>query len=574
MSTQPNVEKVQTNIKPLKDYAQAWHELDWKIINDQVANLQNEIVLETIKGDKAKRMKLQRKLICSLAGRAKAVRKVVTNKGGKTAGTDGINWKGPAQYYKATIRLLEIVQNPNKYKAKPLKRVLIPKPGSKTGEMRPLGIPTLEDRMVQAVYHMAVDPVVEQYSDINSFGFRKYRGTQDAVNYLRNYMDKSYSPRWVLEADISKCFDKIDHNFLIENTPICDKHVLKEWLKCGVMAERVWNKTEEGTPQGGIISPMLCNVALNGLENVIKRAASCFAGKRCSRGQSPLIKVVRYADDVVITGKDNIVLLDCKEKMKEFLAVRGLTLNDSKTKIVKIEDGIDFLGFNIRRQPWNWFKNTVTTQKDVLVIKPSKKGTINFLKKIRDTIKQFNNITDIANKLNPILRGWAEHKRISPQARQAFFRVDNYIWERLRTQLVRSRSGSTRVKSNFKSVYDDERRWGNNKGVKILSLARVGIQRLRLKKLSLNPYLLENLPYFHDLQAKRILSNLRLKIYAKHNHKCYVCNETLYNDEKVEIHHIKAVKDGGTHKLSNLVALHRLCHDKVTHEKSKLKVIQ
>jgi len=140
-------------------------------------------------------MKLQRKLICSLAGRAKAVRKVVTNKGSKTAGTDGVIWKDPTHYYKAVIRLLEIVKSPNKYKAKPLRRVLIPKPGSKTGEMRPLGIPTLEDRTVQAVYHMAVDPVVEQHSDINSFGFRKFRSTQDAVNYLRNYMDKSYSPR-------------------------------------------------------------------------------------------------------------------------------------------------------------------------------------------------------------------------------------------------------------------------------------------------------------------------------------------------------------------------------------------
>ena len=111
-----------------------------------------------------------------------------------------------------------------------MKRVLIPKPGSKTDfrEKRPLGIPTLDDRMVQAVYHLAVDPVVEQMSDINSFGFRKFRSTQDAVNYLRNYMDKKYSPRWILEADISKCFDRIDHEFLMNNTPICDKHVLKE----------------------------------------------------------------------------------------------------------------------------------------------------------------------------------------------------------------------------------------------------------------------------------------------------------------------------------------------------------
>lgn len=556
------MEQIQTNIKLLsEDYAGLWHRLDWKDINEQVAKLQNEIVQETIKGHKAKVMKLQRKLICSLAGRAKAVRKVVTNKGSKTAGTDGVIWKDPTHYYKAVIRLLEIVKSPNKYKAKPLRRVLIPKPGSKTGEMRPLGIPTLEDRTVQAVYQMAVDPVVEQHSDINSFGFRKFRSTQDAVNYLRNYMDKSYSPRWVLEADISKCFDKIDHKFLMENTPICDKHVLKEWLKSGVMTERVFSKTEEGTPQGGIISPMLCNIALNGLENVIKSV-----GKRSSTGHSPLIKTVRYADDVVITGKDKLMLEECKEKMKEFLAVRGLTLSETKTRITNIEEGIDFLGFNIRRQPWNWRKNVVTTQKDVLVIKPSKKGTINLLRKISLVIKQFKNITNIAKALNPILRGWAEHKRISPQARQAFFKVDNYVWERLRTQLVRSKVGRTKVRDNFSSIKNEERRWGDDNGNKILSLARVGILRLRLKKLGLNPYVLENLQYFHDQQAKRIVSNLRMKIYAKHKQKCYVCNETLHNDERVEIHHIKAVKDGGTNKLANLIALHQMCHKKVTHE--------
>lgn len=559
----------QTNINSLsKDYAQAWHKLDWKTINEKVAILQNQIVLESIKGNKSQVMKLQRKLICSLAGRAKAVRKVVTNKGGKTPGIDRIIWKGPAQYYEAIIRLSKIVQNPYEYKAKPLKRVLIPKPGSKTGEMRPLGIPTLDDRMVQAVYHLAIDPIVEQNSDINSFGFRKFRSTQDAVNYLRNYLDKSYSPRWVLEADISKCFDKIDHNFLLNHTPICDKHILKEWLKCGVLAERIWKSTDEGTPQGGIISPTLCNIALNGLEKVIKEVRG-----RSSTGHSPLIKIIRYADDIVITGKDKTMLEECKQQLREFLIVRGLTLNEEKTKIVNIEEGIDFLGFNIRRQPWNFYKNVVTEQKDVLVIKPSKKGLTKLLMKIKDTITQHRNITDIANALNPVLRGWAEHKRISPQARQAFFKIDNYIWERLRAQLIRSRSGKSIVKDNFSKVYDKDRRWGDDKGVKILSLARIGIHRLRLKKLNLNPYILENIPYFLDQQSKRVESNLKMKIYAKYKQKCVVCNETLHNGEKIEIHHIKAIKEGGTNKLSNMVALHRICHTKVTHEKSEIKVI-
>lgn len=145
----------------------------------------------------------------SFEGRAKAVRKVATNSGGKTPGIDRETWKGPAQYYSSIAKLKAIVERPKEYRAKPLRRVMIPKPGRK--EMRKLGIPTLTDRMVQAVYLLAVDPVVEIKSDMNSFGFRKFRSTLDAICVLRNYMDKSYAPRWILEADISKCFDKIDH---------------------------------------------------------------------------------------------------------------------------------------------------------------------------------------------------------------------------------------------------------------------------------------------------------------------------------------------------------------------------
>ena len=151
---------------------------------------------------------------------------VVTNSGGKTAGVDGIVLADPAEYYRAIGKLKTIVENPNKYEASPVRRVLIPKPGKK--EMRGLGIPTIADRIVQAVYHMAVDPVVECQSDINSYGFRKERSTLDAISYFRNYMDKHYAPRLVLEADISKCFDKISHEFMLRNTPICDKYVLKQ----------------------------------------------------------------------------------------------------------------------------------------------------------------------------------------------------------------------------------------------------------------------------------------------------------------------------------------------------------
>lgn len=174
-----------------------------------------------------------------------------------------------------------ITKNPNQYKSKPLKRVMIPK--SNSTELRPLGIPTLMDRAVQAVYHLGVDPAVEAKSDPNSFGFRKGRSQHDAIAYIRSRLNKTVSPEWILETDIAKCFDKINHDFLLKKTPICHKQVLKEWLKSGYVFEGRYTNTDEGTPQGGIISPTLCNVALNGIETVIM--------KRYPYSQATFIKI-------------------------------------------------------------------------------------------------------------------------------------------------------------------------------------------------------------------------------------------------------------------------------------------
>ena len=228
---------------------QDWNEIDWKKAKKEVESKQEKIVIATLRKDMREVYKLQRELVMSFAARALAVRKVISNKGGKTAGVDRVIWKGSEQYLHAVKELLKIVQKPKEYKAQPLRRVEIPKPGS--DEKRKLGIPTMIDRAVQAVYHMGVDPVVEVNSDKNSFGFRKSRSTHDAIAYARSHLDKKTAPNWVLEADISKCFDKISHEFLMEHTPIADKCILEQWLKSGVMIYGVFEGTDEGTPQGG-----------------------------------------------------------------------------------------------------------------------------------------------------------------------------------------------------------------------------------------------------------------------------------------------------------------------------------
>lgn len=241
---------------------QNWHDIDWKKVYNKVKTLQANLVEEYKKVENKKsRMKkvfeLQRKLITSFEARALAIRKVYTNSGGKTPGIDGRIWRNPEGRFKAIQELLVIVRNPKAYKASPLKRVQIPKPG---GDKRNLGIPSIMDRAVQAVYYLAVDPIVECQSDPDSYGFRKYRSAQDAINRLRTLLDKKHSSEWILETDIEKCFDKIDHKYIIENTPICNKNILIQWLKSGVKVSGQVIETTEGTPQGGIISPMLCNL--------------------------------------------------------------------------------------------------------------------------------------------------------------------------------------------------------------------------------------------------------------------------------------------------------------------------
>ena len=251
-----------------KEFKNEWHLIDWKKAEAVVKDLQEKIVIATLKENIKEMYHIQWKILNTFEAKVLAIRKVITNKGKGTAGTDGIVWKSPKDYWNAIQALTEIIRNPQEYRAQPLRRVWIPKANSK--ELRPLGIPTILDRAVQALYHLGVDPAVETNSDPNSFGFRKFRSTQDAITAIRSLLDKKSSPSWILEADISKCFDKISHEFLMKRTPICHKMVLKQWLKSGVMEQLNYMETDAGTPQGGIISPLLCNVALNGIEEYIR----------------------------------------------------------------------------------------------------------------------------------------------------------------------------------------------------------------------------------------------------------------------------------------------------------------
>jgi RNA-directed DNA polymerase len=562
------MKKIYTTIK-----VNNWQEIPWQDVMLKVRDLQNKIVKATLNNDTRLIYKLQNQLVSCFEARALAVRRVVTNSGGKTAGIDNITWDTPADRFKAIKELGLITKNPNKYKSSPLKRVLIPKANST--EMRPLGIPTLMDRSVQAVYHMAVDPVVETRSDKNSYGFRTGRSQHDAIAYIRSWLDKKYSPEYILETDIAKCFDKISHEFLLKVTPICHKRVLKEWLKSGYILKSKYYETLEGTPQGGIISPMLCNLALNGIEEEIR---NLYPVNKTIKGGKPKVYLSRFADDMIVTGKDKETLLTVKGIIQEFLRIRGLELKEAKTRIVSIHEGFNFLGFNISRKTYNPRLNNPTEQPTVLIIKPSEKAIDSIKSKVKEIIRKNQEMAAIIRELNPVIRGWANYFRISYHSQSTYISIGHLVWKLMMKWVAHKHPNQSIFKSTAKYIVEGKTAsnhkwvWGvrkqdedkENKLV-ILNISETKIKQHPLLKLDKNPYLLEDREYFDRRVIEKNSAKFRELIFKKYKHLCPLCLESLHNGEKVELHHVIPVKEGGKYTVSNIQPLHEMCHKSITH---------
>lgn len=391
-----------------------WDSLPWELFSAIVNRLQTRIVKAVKQGRWGKVRALQHLLTHSFAARALVVRQVTQNKGKNTPGVDQILWNTPQKKMEAVHAL-----KPRGYKTRPLRRVNIPKSNGKT---RPLGIPTMGDRAMQALYLLALEPVAECQADPYSFGFRKARSCADALGYAHQLLSPSNAAKWVLEGDIKGCFDNISHQWLMDNVPT-DKTMLQKWLKAGYIDNKRLFPTNQGTPQGGIISPVLANFALDGLQDLLAKAFP----KTRYRGSNPLLRnrkvnLIRYADDFVITG-DSRELLENQVKplVQEFLAQRGLVLSPEKTLVTPIEEGFDFLGQNIRRYPDG---KVLTT--------PSKKSVKALLERIRQLLKVHKATTTYAliTQLNPIIRGWANYHRHAC-SKETFSDVDHYIFQAL-----------------------------------------------------------------------------------------------------------------------------------------------
>jgi len=380
-----------------------WQAIDWHQIRREVRRLQLRIAKAIRAGKHGKAKALSWLLTHSRAARLLAVKRVTDNKGAKTPGVDNVRWRTDRQKYAAVQSLKR-----RGYRPLPLRRHYILK---KNGKQRPLSIPTLRDRAMQALHALALKPVAETVGDRNSYGFREGRSCADAIGQCFCALAKSYAPVWVLEGDIKSCFDRISHKWLLANIPM-DARILRQWLEAGYMEKGRLFPTREGTPQGGIISPLLANLTLDGMEEAIRRRI---------RPRHDQVNFIRYADDFVVTARTKETLEKIvKPAVVVFLAERGLELSEQKTTITHIQAGFDFLGQNVRK-----YRNK-------LVIKPAKEGLKALVQKARECIKGMRGQTAerLIKTLNPVLRGWANYHRYVCSA-EAFWTADRIVHHQL-----------------------------------------------------------------------------------------------------------------------------------------------
>jgi len=541
--------------------ATEWYAIDWPTINRNVRRLQVRIAQATKEGSWGKVRALQRLLTHSYSGKVLAVRRVTENTGKKTPGVDQEIWNTPEKKIQAVQALKR-----RGYQPQPLRRVYIPKSDGKT--MRPLGIPTMKDRAQQALYVLALDPVVETTADKNSYGFRPQRSCADAIEQCFLAL-KSAKAAWILEGDIKSCFDRISHNWLLAHVPM-DRAILQKWLKSGYMEKHTFHETTEGTPQGGIISPALCNCALDGLERLLKEKYPTGTRLRSLGGKYPSVNLIRYADDFVITGKTKELLEgEIKPLVAQFLRERGLELSPTKTIVTHVTQGFDFLGQNVRRYP-----------NGKLLIKPSKKSVKRFLAGIRETIKAAlgKSAADLIKELNPKIRGWANYHR-HVVSKRMFNRVDHSIFYKL-WQWARRRHPNKdprwlkqkyferhrgRDWFFFGETWDEE---GQPTKVRMLLASRIPIKRHVKVRSEANPYDPAYETYFEKREENHMLDTFRgtrtLRfLWYEQSGLCPACNTKITRITGWRLHHCVPRVMGGSRSVENRVLLHPECHNRV-----------
>ena len=537
-----------------------WRDIEWRRTIDAVKGLRQQIFWAAKQGDMRKLKSLQRLMLRSQSNAELSVRQVTQiNKGRGTPGTDDrIALTGDLR-----TELVSEILDTKDWTPHPARRVNIPKANGKT---RPLGIPALADRCRQAMVKNALEPEWESRFDPCSYGFRPGRSCHDAIGRIFRVALPHGNKKWIVDADIKGAFDNISHDYLLDQLRgFPDLQSIEKWLKAGVMVESIFQSTEMGTPQGGVISPLLLNIALDGMEESVGvryRDTGTYT-KLMSQ-----VALIRYADDFVIFATTEKEAEESKAKVDDWLRVRGLELSQEKTAIRHLRDGFDFLGFSIREH------KELNSDKAILLIRPSKDAVVKFRKRLRhewDNLRG-HNAKSVMDKLNPILRGWGNYYRHVVSSR-IYSQLDDFNYWRSRRWMNRTHplKNDDWRKNRYLQVPNPGRptkRFGDAEtGQYLFTLTDLRIERHILIRHDASP---DN-PELRKYWKKREKRKTELLPSAKHTKLadlqdgvCSVCLDSLYSDEKLEIHHCIPRAEGGTDRLVNLRLVHRICHEQIS----------
>jgi RNA-directed DNA polymerase len=554
--------RVQSPANGTEGHSNAWNAVNWRKVERNVRNLRQRIFRASKEGDHRKVRSLQKLMLRSYANALLSVRRVTqVNMGKNTPGVDKLVVKTP----ETRSELVDQMRNYQPWKAKPARRVYIPKAGAK--KLRPLSIPTIHDRVMQAIVKNALEPYWEARFEPASYGFRPGRSCHDAIVKTHLISCPNRRKKWVLDADIEGAFDNIDHEKLLEIIgPFPARELIRQWLKAGYMEGEgtfLLQRTETGTAQGGVISPLLANIALHGLERALGVRydnAGTIRGPRA---------VVRYADDFVVFCESKEDTEAARRDVKDWLATRGLRLSEAKTRTVHLTEGFDFLGFNIRH-----YRAPKTARSGYkLLIKPSKESVRKLKERLRQEWMKLKgcNIIALLKKLNPILRGWANYFRIGV-SKEIFSAIDRWMFQRCVRYVKFShpkkswRWYCSKYWGKFNPQRDDRWVFGDKgTGGYLLRLGWISIKRHVLVKGRASPddptlkeyWLKRQKRKIHDLPTK-------LKSLARSQKGlCAHCKTTLFNGEELHKHHYRPKSEGGTEEHTNLRLVHLFCHQQI-----------